>query len=231
MKDCYNGCPKKSVIPDSSPAVAGRFRKAWSVVTVVIQPKPLTMYRTRQVIPGASLLLVDMEMQYFEPTRDNMSLLPDEQLYDAHLNLMVRVGRVYRSLLEAKQRGHRIYATHNHPLVHGFDELVDDHLPPWDHFEFQDDPNHLESFYANLARPLQGEKVVLVCGVWLERCVYRLTYQLRYHGIKAIMLDHPDFSLETKLIGDSYSVIERAKIEGLSLLEYPQDRRSGEGGH
>ncbi|MDD2422380.1 MAG: hypothetical protein PHU78_09630 [Heliobacteriaceae bacterium] len=173
------------------------------------------IYKCAYVPPNAVILLVDLEEQYLD--RQEMGQLPAQDQAAAIVVIRQRLQKMRERLLMLKAQGHRIYATVETELIGDFRGIPDAVFPPWPYFL----PGRAgRQIHPQIAAGLRQELLVLVGGLWLERCVLSVTCLLKKAGIRALVATAKDLSLEVALIGDHWNLAQEAVRRRLVIREY-----------
>lgn len=164
-----------------------------------------TLYVTNEVPKNAVILLVDVQERYFKEVTD---FLDFETCQERNRKIYNRLKRMKERLLELKAKGHKVYAIVNeegiHPILEGIPETL---LPSWPYARISNDdrdPADVYVLHPVIVKEMKQAESVVVCGLWLELCVYSVARLLQKQNIRALVSIDPAISLENAMIWDEH---------------------------
>lgn len=180
------------------------------------EQKDSSLYITSEVPEDAVILLVDMQERYFREVTDE---LVGQEKEERLQKVNHRLTQMKHRLLELKQKGHPIYAIVDEEGIHpDLEGLPDRYLPAWAYKSLGEDKDPADSYilHPEIAKEMQKTTKVIVCGLWLELCVYAVARLLQKQGIEALVSIDPALTLENAMIwpeGDEDVVTLRSECD------------------
>jgi hypothetical protein len=182
------------------------FRSLYKAKQIIEEEMAKKTLEVTECVPeDAVILLVDVQEQYFNEVTDYLEF--DASQRRKH-KIHERLIQMKKRLMELKEKGHKVYAIVDeegiHPVLEG---IPDVYLPAWAHArnmnsEVDSDPADAYILHPDIIQAMKQEKTVVVCGLWLELCVYAVTRLLQKEGIRALTCIDPALSLENAMIWD-----------------------------
>lgn len=186
-------------------------------------------YITKEVIRNVPILIVDVE-QFYLVNEDVYGLIEESYHAEVKLELKDRMNIMCENL---KDLTNPLYTVHHTPLYEKISLLPIHDLKEWSlmidknsgkYFSYSEfskiinDDNYNGMIVDTILHPnvmisLKNYNEVLVCGLWKDRCVYKVTKLLNENGVKAILLDNDNYSICSELIGDGYPIAKLAYEE------------------
>jgi hypothetical protein len=162
-----------------------------------------SLYVAQEIPEGAAILLVDIEEVFIQKA---LEAAREQERPTLLRKLQERLEDMKKYLLELKANGHTIYATFGEKGIYpGFEDIPDSELDKWEmgtngNRSWDDTDNII--FNNDIVRALEDEEMVIVCGLWKERCVYRVTRMLLREGISSALCLDPRLTIELSFAFD-----------------------------